>query len=531
MSRSSIPLRPVSVAGYGGVAVTPHYLSTQAALRALELGGSAIDAAIAANAVQGVVAPETCGIGGDLFALVMSPGLDTPAALNSSGRAGSGASAAALRSSGLDAIPQRHPAAVTVPGCVDGWLALHTRWGRLDLATILEPAIRHAADGFPASRELSAAFAGRAEELRQEESATDMYPEGRPPLEGERIERPRLAATLRGLVEGGREAFYSGAIGQAIGEAVDGMLTPDDLALVQAQWVDPLHIDLFGTTAWTVPPNSQGYVSLVALAVLEMIGLADPEDPLAWHLSIEAYRAAAADRDEILADPEAMTVDPVELLSTEHIARLADGIDANQAGAFASPRSAAGGTAYMCVLDGEGLGVSLIQSNFHGIGSGRSVAGAGFLLHDRGRGFTLRPGHPNELAPGRRPLHTLSPTLWTRQARLETLLGTRGGHNQPQLVIQLATAVMGRDIDPATAMALPRWATEVPSPGSAAAVEVEPGTAASVVEGLAERGHQVRRVDHPQPGWGPMSVIRLDDAGGAVGAADPRVDTAAAGTR
>jgi gamma-glutamyltranspeptidase/glutathione hydrolase len=511
--------------------VTPHLLSTQAALRTLDRGGNAVDAAIAANAVQGTVAPETCGIGGDLFALVFGPGMTIPVALNSSGRAGSGADAAQLREAGLSVIPQRHPAAVTVPGCVDGWTALHDRWGTLELSVVLEPAIRHARDGFPSSRELAAAFAGRGEELVSEPSAADMYPGGNPPLTGDRIVRRQLAATLAAIADQGRQALYGGSVGAAISEAVDGMITPDDLATGQAEWVDPLSADIFGCTGWTVPPNSQGYISLVALALLEQLGLADPTDPLAWHLSLEAYRVAAADRDVILADPAAMSADPADLTSSERIEGLLADIDRSRVTSLPPPASASGGTAYMCVVDADGLGVSLIQSNFYGIGSGRSVAGAGFLLHDRGRGFTLRAGHPNELRAGRRPLHTLSPTLWTKQGRLEALLGTRGGHNQPQLVIQLATAVMGHHVDPATAMAIPRWATDVPTPGSLdSVVEVEPGTPTGVIEGLENRGHVVRPVDHPQSGWGPMSTILMDGRGLAVGAADPRVDTAAAGT-
>lgn len=528
---TAIPIRPAQVSGFSGLAASPHMLSTQAAMLTLDRGGNAIDAAIAMNAVQGVVAPETCGIGGDLFALIHGPGFDRPLALNASGRAGSGADAEELRATGVSAIPQRHPAAVPVPGCVDGWLALAERLGSLDLEMVLEPAVRLATDGFPANREMAAAFAGRFEELAAEPAAADMFPNGAPPLEGERITRPRLAATMEGIAQHGRGAFYSGAVGAAISEAVDGCISAADLELAQADWVDPLSIDVFGLTAWTIPPNSQGYISLLALAILERLGVGNIDDPLAWHYSVEAYRAAAADRDEILADPLSMTTDPAALLAADRIDRLCDTISPDMVGSHPAAAQAAGGTAYMCVVDSTGLGISLIQSNFHGIGSGRSVAQGGFLLHDRGRGFDLRPGHPNELRAGRRPLHTLSPTLWTDQARLACLLGTRGGHNQPQLVIQLASRALGSAFEPGKAMAVPRWATDVPASSQEPRLELEPGVSDHVVSGLARRGHLVHRVEVPQAGWGPMSMIRMGRDGLAVGAADPRVDTAAAAGR
>ncbi|CAN5772019.1 gamma-glutamyltransferase [soil metagenome] len=493
----------------------------------LARGGNAVDAAIAANAVQGVVAPETCGVGGDLFALVFAPGWDRPLALNSSGRAGSGAEAASLRDRGLDSVPQRHPAAVTVPGCVDGWLTLHSELGVMTLANVLEPAIAVAEGGFPASREFTHAFASRADELREEPSATDMYPSGTPPVEGGRHTRRRLAQTLRAVIEGGRDAFYAGAVGAAISGATNGLITAGDLEVSQAEWVTPLAAELFGSRGWTMPPNSQGYIVLSALAAVERIGLGDPEDPATWHLIVESYRLAAADRDLRLAEPSGMDVEATELVSKRRIDELAAAFDPDHVRSLGTPREASGGTAYLCCVDANGMGVSLIQSNFHGIGSGRSVGEAGFLLNDRGRGFTLTPGHPNELAPGRRPLHTLAPTIWTSGTGLEMVLGTRGGHQQPQLVIQLATRIAGHRLEPAIAMTMPRWTMENPRPGDMVSrLEVEPGTPPAVVEGLAARGHQVSQLEYPQVGWGPMSAICVDGDGLRIACADPRVDTA-----
>ncbi len=528
MTRSSIPLRPVSVSGYGGMAVTPHGLSTQAAMETLSQGGNAVDAAIAANAVQGVVAPETCGIGGDLFALVMGTG-PAPEALNASGRAGSGAAQLAeeLRREGHTSIPQRHPAAVSVPGCVDGWIELHRSKGSLELGRILTPSIRLARDGFPASRELARAFALRGDDLADEPSAAPMYPDGTPPLEGRRIVRTDLARTLEAIAEDGRDGFYGGPAGRAITRAVENAITREDLETAHQEWVEPLSVDVFGSTAWTVPPNSQGYIALLSLAILDFFGLEQDEDPLAWHVTIEACRHAAADRDDTLADPETMEGNPTDLVATERVAELADRISRDRAGEQLGMSRASGGTAYMCVVDRHGLGVSLIQSNFHGIGSGLSARGCGFLLQDRGRGFTLERGHPNELATGRRPMHTLSPTLWTSGGELSALIGTRGGHIQPLLVTQLAANLMGRRLEAAAAMAYPRWASDFSGSPAGSSIQVEPGTPDEVVSGLEQKGHRIQRLDFPQAGWGPMSAINVVD-GLRTGAADPRVDTATA---
>lgn len=528
MTTQTTPLPPRAVATFDAVAVSPHHLSTSAALSVIEAGGTAVDAAIAANAVQGVVAPETCGIGGDLFALVARPGESTPWALNSSGRAGAGADAEALRRAGLDSIPQRHAAAVTVPGCVDGWLALHDEMGSLELSTILQPAVRIARAGFPASTELAAAFGLRASELVDEPSAEDMYPSGRLPSAGDLITRRKLADTLEAVAMAGRSAFYGGPVGEAICAATGGMITPDDMDRNQAEWVEPLSVVAFGHTAWTVPPNSQGYIALVAMAVMDRVGITDLDDPATWHVAIEASRLAAADRDHVLSDPATMEMAADELIAAERVETLADRVGPRRS--VAAPSSdAVGGTAYLCVVDGSGLGVSLIQSNFHGIGSGRSVEAGGFLLHDRGRGFDLRPGHPNELGPGRRPLHTLIPTLWTRDGHLAGVLGTRGGHIQPQLVAQLASGTFRHDLDPGVAMVRPRWSLDPSDPSSP--VAVEPGVPKSTIADLESRGHALVELDAPQRGWGPMSVALVGGDGLRRAAADPRVDTATAAAR
>ncbi|SDU54218.1 gamma-glutamyltransferase family protein [Jiangella alkaliphila] len=517
----------------GGVVATSHTLSTRAGVQILQAGGNAVDAAIAACAVQGVVAPETCGVGGDLFALVHLPGHSTPLALNSSGRAGSGVDAAALRAAGLDEIPRAHPAAIPVPGCVDGWATLSSRLGKLGLAAVLEPAVRLASEGFPANDELVAAFRASAASLAGVEAAAPMLAASR----GATVVRSQLAATLRLVADGGRAAFYEGAPGRAISAAVDGVITADDLRHDQADWVDPLSVDVWGSTGWTVPPNSQGYLGIGGCAVLERLGWADdPADPQSWHLQIEAQRALAADRDDLAVDPGRVPVPLDRLLDAARLDTVAASVDPGAARERHSAAPAAGGTAYLCVVDGDGMAVSLIQSNFHGIGSLVGAGAAGFLLHDRGRGFSLIPDHPGELAPGRRPLHTLSPSLWTRGERLAMVLGARGGHVQPQLVQQVAAFVLGAGLDPDEAQARPRWTIEPPEGPTGAPVpsgsrvRVEPDVPARVVDGLRRRGHEVVPVDGPQPGWGPVSVIQVDDAGWRLSARDPRVATTAVAT-
>lgn len=529
MARSSIPIRPVTVHGYGGVVVSPHSLATAAGLATLARGGGAVDAAIATNAAQGVVAPETCGIGGDLFALVHLPGEPIPICLNASGRAGSGADRLAddLRSRGFDEIPQHHPAAVTIPGCVDGWIALHSRCGRLPLEEVLEPAIMLAKGGFPASREFAAAFAQRREELVN--AIPSLYRQGQAHLVGDRVVRTELAASLEDIGRRGREALYLGERGRSIVEAVDGAITVQDLERVQADWVPPLGRTIFGVDGWTVPPNSQGYISLLTLAILERLGLDDPEDPLSWHLSIESYRAAAADRGQILADSDLVAAAPASLVSDRRVEAVAGTVSRDRRSPRTGTTRGSGGTAYMCVVDSDGVGVSLIQSNYYGIGSGIVVAGAGFILHDRGRGFTLETGHPNTLAVGRRPAHTLSPTLWTRDGGLLAIIGTRGGDQQPQLVSQLASLLLGHGLDPGSAMAFPRWVTGVPGGfGDEATVEIEPGAGPEVVAELERRGHRIEQRPFPMGGWGPMSAVTVGPDGLRTGVADPRVDTAMA---
>lgn len=489
-------------------------------------GGNAVDAAIAADAVLGVVLPDTCGPGGDLFALAHLPGMAQPIALNASGRAGSGANPTVLRGRGLQALPYRDPWTITVPGCVDGWEAL-TRYGNLGLAAVLAPAIAIATNGFSVSVELAASLEALLPTIGDRQSAADLYPNGVPPAAGARLHRPLLARTLIEIGSGGRDAFYLGEPGEGITAATAGAVTPADLAQVQADWVEPIGLDVLGLRAWTMPPNSQGYLTLAALRVFEQLDPPrDPQAPEYQHLLIEAYRSLAWERDDLATDPDTAPLPPDRLLAATNLAKRAACVGRDAATVWPRPAAAPGGTAYLCTRDAEGIGVSFIQSNFGGIGSGYSAGATGVWLHNRGAGFNLTAGHPNELAPGRRPLHTLSPTLWTRGDDLVMLLGTRGGHQQPQLLIQAAAARLWGGLAPEAALAFPRWTIDDFRSGTTSTLAIEDRMPAGVLEGLRRRGHDVRPAASWMEGWGPVSLIDLDPH--LVGAADPRVSTTAA---
>ena len=286
---------------------------------------------------------------------------------------------------------------------------------------------------------------------------------------------------------------------------------------------------MFGITGWTVPPNSQGYLTLATLGVFERYGPPRPETAGWVHVLAEAYRSVAWQRDAVLADPDFMTVDPASLLDPDLLTRRSRDIDPDHARIWPGPQEAAGGTTYLCTLDAGGMGVSLIQSNFWGIGT--NIGAAGFFLHNRGAGFTLEPGHPNELAPGKRPLHTLSPTLWTRSGKLHTLLGTRGGHFQPQILAQVAARLFSANESPGDAQDGCRWTVDEFGPGAAPALALETTAGEELARGLAERGWEVSVAAARERGWGPVGLITVDGHGLRIAAADPRVPTASAGVR
>ena len=436
---------------------TVDHLATSAGVAMLRAGGTAVDAAVAASAVLAVTSPHLCGMGGDLFALVSDPS-GVPRALNASGRAGSGADPARLRAEGQTTMPFRgHVASVPVPGCVDGWVTLHAFGGRLPLDEVLGPAIGYAADGFPASPLLCWASLLLIDTPGAEELAGPLRP-------GQLLRRPGCARALRAIARDGRHGFYGGEFGDGLLRLGAGEYLPADLEHPQADWVDPLGVEVWGHQVWTIPPNSQGYCTLLGAAVAAGLDLAElPDDPdrgapqpsdATWaHLLIESARAAAHDRPQLLWEH----ADVAPLLRAEAVAARRDTVAPDRR----TPRpgrSLDGGTMALCVVDGDGVGVTLIQSNASGFGAHLAVGGTGILVHNRGMGFSLTVGHPAEYGPGRRPPHTLAPLLVTSPAGdLRAVIGTMGGDQQPQVLLQLLARMLHGGQSPGEAVAAGRW--------------------------------------------------------------------------
>lgn len=508
-----------SVRSLRAVAATADQLATQAAMSAYSAGGNAVDAAIAANAAIAVTGPHLCGLGGDLFALVRTPD-GTVHALDASGRAGSGADPHVVRDDGHTEMPMRHDIrTVTVPGCVDGWMALHARFGRLELAAVLGPAIRLAASGFPASPLLVGSLQLVDDDARRNlaELASQATRPGRP------VTRPGIALALRGIVAGGRAAFYEGAFGQGLIELGGGHFTAGDLSTVQADWVAPLTTTAFGVQLATIGPSSQGYLALGAARLAEQLALPeDPDDPEWAHLLVEAATAAGFDR------PARLHEHADGLALVEEIAGRVGLIDPARAGRRPMA-TAAGDTTYLCTADDSGMAVSLIQSNAAGFGSWLVEPSTGINLHNRGLGFSLQPGHVAELGPGRRPPHTLCPAMATRDGELAAVFGSMGGDAQPQILLQLVTRLFSIGQRPAAAVAAGRWALRGPTTGfdtwtadEPPAVVVEGHAPAGWRDGLADRGHMVVGGPPFDSGFGHAHVITVEDSGVLAAAADPR---------
>ena len=463
-------------------------------------------------------------MGGDLFALVHA-GRGAPVALDASGAAGAGSDAAALRAEGHGAMPFKHDIrSVTVPGCVDGWMLLHGRFGRLPLAVVLAPAQALAADGFAASPLLVASVAANLAPRPAPGSAELL---GQATASGARVRRPGVARTLGAIADGGRGAFYEGEFGQGLRRLGAGLYDADDLARTQARWVTPLGVDAFGHRLWTVPPPSQGYLTLASAWIADGLDLPDDPDDARWaHLLAEAAAAAGHDRDAVLHDG----ADGAALLDPGRLGARRAAISPDGRHRWPAVRQGPGDTTYLCVVDGEGMGVSLIQSNASGFGSHLFEPATGINLHNRGLGFTLEAGHPAELAPGRRPPHTLSPASATRpDGSLAAVFGTMGGDAQPQILLQVAARLLRHGQRPVQAVGAPRWVLAGEATGfdtwrrpGGPAVQVERDAPGAWVEGLTARGHDVRLIDARSSGVGHAQAIVVGADGRLLGAADPR---------
>ncbi len=499
---------------------TVDHLATATGLDLLRRGGSAADAAVGANAVLGVTSPHMCGMGGDVWALVHD-GSARPRALDASGRAGSGADPDRVRAEGHDRIPLRHhTSAITVPGAVDGWLALHERYGKLPLSDVLADAIRYAAEGFPVAPLLAWTLPMVADAKFNE------LP-GEPAI-GDIVTRPGSARALRALADEGRDGFYGGEFGEGLLAVGAGEYSPADLAESQARWVEPVMAEAWGHQIWSPPPTSQGYLTLLSAAIASGFDVAD--DPSGVHLLIESAAQAGHDRPTVLFDG----ADGAELVSAERIASRRAAIDPSRAGEVDVPPFT-GDTTYLCVVDSERMGVSLINSNASGFGSHLIAGSSGIFLHDRGLGFSLRRGHPAEYGPGKRPPHTLSPAMITRSdGSLRTVLGTMGGDTQPQILLQLLADTLVHGWDPGRAVGAPRWrftpaegtdGFSTWQPGVRRKVQLESPAADGLADSLSSMGHLVEVLDDAHSQFGHAHMIEVMASGALAGAADPRALT------
>lgn len=500
-------------------------LASSAGLAMLAAGGTAADGAVATDAVLAVTTPWMCGLGGDLFALVHHDA--TVGALNAAGRAGGGADPDRLWAEGARSMPfSQDIRSVPVPGCVDGWLALHHRYGRLALAEVLAPAIGYAAHGFAASAMLAAMVPLVADRPGAHDFGAGLRA-------GDRVRRPGVARSLQAVAEQGRDGFYGGEFGAGLLELGAGEYRADDLARPLADWVEPLGRRVWGADVWTIPPSSQGYLSLAGALIAEGLDLPDRAEDAAWpHLLAESARQAGFDRPGRLHEG----ADPDELLDPAELDRRRARIRPDRVSRLTSP-GAEGGTIHLAVVDGERMGVSLIQSNASGFGSLLFEPRTGINLHNRGIGFAVAPGHPARYGPGRRPPHTLAPALITRpDGSLRAVLGSMGGDAQPQIVLQLLARFLQLGQAPARCVHSPRFvlARHADGPGfdtwdepSVLGLDIEADAAPDWESGLVERGHDVRLVEPANHAMGHAHLIAVEpDA--LAGASDWRAGHGAA---
>jgi gamma-glutamyltranspeptidase/glutathione hydrolase len=522
------------VLGRRGMVATSQPLAAQAGYEVLNKGGTAADAAIATAAALNVTEPTSTGIGGDCFALYYEAETRKVAALNGSGRAPLGLSLDLLKKEGfVDALPPFHAHTITVPGACAGWCDLHTRFGKLPLEIVLEPAIRLAEGGFPVAP-ITAYFWARGveQQLSASPGGKELTIDGRAPRPGEIFRNPGLARTLRVVSIGGANAFYGGQIAAAIAKVVQdagGVLTEDDMAAHRSTWDEPISTTYRGYRIWECPPNGQGLAALLALNILEGYDVEKmrPLGSRRLHLIIEALRLAFADARWYIADPTFSTVPLEELLSKAYghdRRRLINPRKATLDQRYGTPL-ASSDTVYLTVVDEQGNACSFINSNYMGFGTGIVPMGWGFSLQNRGHGFCLDPTHPNALAPGKRPYHTIIPSLATREdGSLYASFGVMGGFMQPQGHLQVLQALIDDGLDPQAALDRPRLCIAGGSPEGK--VALEKGIPKRIVTRLAKMGHPVEHVQgHARAIFGRGQIILRDVENGVLwGGSDPRAD-------
>lgn len=530
------------VLGQNGMVATSHPLATQIGLDILKKGGNAIDAAIAANAALGLMEPTGCGIGGDLFAIVWDGKTKKLYGLNASGRSPQKLTLQYFEKEGMTKIPSHGPLPVSVPGAVDGWFELHRKFGSKPMTEILAPAISYAEKGFPLT-ELIAWYMQRSIPFFESKgfpNIVDTYKtqnDGKLPNEGEIYKNPYLANTYRLIANGGRDAFYKGEIAKTIDEFIKsqgGFLSAKDLAAHKSEWVEPVSINYRGYDVWELPPNGQGIAALQMLKILEGFNFSNIEFGSAEHLHLftEAKKLAFEDRAKYYADMDFFDVPVEQLLSAEY-AENRRKLIGERAGTYSAGEISAGETIYMTVADSEGTMISLIQSNYRGMGSGMAPPKLGFMLQDRGELFSLKRGQANTYEPGKRPFHTIIPAFMTKDGKPVLSFGVMGGDFQPMGHTQIVMNIVDFGMNIQEAGDAPRWDhTGGASPMGASTtdtgtIRTESGIPYATIRGLMDLGHSIGTA---RGVYGGYQAIMWDEINKVYhGASESRKDGQAAG--
>jgi gamma-glutamyltranspeptidase/glutathione hydrolase len=524
-----------------GMAATSHPLATQAAVSILQQGGTAADAAIAANAVLALVEPTGCGLGGDLLAIVWDPATHKLHGLNASGRSPATLTLDEFTKRSITKIPPHGPLPITVPGCVDGWHELHSRFGKLPLPQVLAPAIRYAREGAPITETIAHSWALGVARLRTHANFSATFaPTGHAPAKGELFANPGLATTLESLAKS-RDTFYRGAIAQTIATHVQeqgGFLSTDDLAAHRSDWTDPVSTNYRGYDVWELPPPGQGIAALQILNILEGYDVRSMgrTSPAYVHLFLEAKKLAFEDRAKFYADPAFAKVPTHELISKEYAAKRRALIDPDRAAKSypaGNPALEQGDTICLSTADASGMMVSLIQSNYRGFGSGVTPPGLGFCLQDRGELFDLTPNRANTYAPRKRPFHTIIPGFVTKDGAPFLAFGVMGGATQPQGHVQVLVNQIDFGLNTQEAGDAPRILHEGSSEPTGESMKdggkvyLESGYDWDVVRALLRKGHVVGSIDGA---YGGYQAIRYDAKTRTYfGASESRKDGQAAG--
>lgn len=527
-----------------GIACTSHPLASAAALDVLRKGGTAIDAAIAANAVLGVVEPHVNGIGGDLYAIVYEAKTGKLHGLNASGRSPYSLTIDTFKRRGIEFIPALGPLPVSVPGCVDGWFEMHQKFGRKPMTDILSYAIGYARDGFAVADEASHSWKRVEAAYGKFPNVREVYlPNGKAPARGEVFRNPALANTLEKIAKGGRDAFYKGEIAQTIDRFMKnngGFLSAKDLADHRSEWIDPVSVNYRGYDVWELPPNGQGIAALQMLQILKGFDFKKEEfgTPRHVHLFTEAKKLAFEDRAKFYADLDYMKPGLVQRLISEDYANerrtLINPNRAAQTYDAGNPNLKDGDTIYLTVADGEGNMVSLIQSNFRGFGSGMVPDGLGFMLQDRGQLFTLEPGQANSYAPHKRPFHTIIPAFVTKDGQPWMSFGVMGGSFQPLGHVEILMNMIDFGMNAQEAGDAPRMDHQGSSEPTGermkdgGQITLEDGYPFETIRALMQMGH---RVGWAAPGaYGGYQAIRFDPVHKVYfGASESRKDGQAVG--